>query len=178
MGSIPVEGTTKNNFDLELKLWHYCKWKSFALVFLLYKEHYMSKKKFHYTTVLGVMHNRIISDNEPYDLLTFLVGYTVTVENYTKAREECLPYLCQKFPILGDITAIEAFRVLDDIQDGDVLCDAMVMAGWLAKNSQIFLAYNEMIEIEVDTEKVSVNTSKRRQNIIFLHETLKKLGMN
>ncbi len=130
----------------------------------------MSKKKFfHYTIILGVIHDRIILNNEPYDLLSFIVGYPVTQKNYNEARTKCLCYLQQAFSKLGNIQTIEAFRELDKIQDGNALCDAMTINEWLSRNDHTFLSYGEMIEIE----KIKQNSGKRAANILYLKNFVK-----
>ena len=135
----------------------------------------MSKKKFfHYTSVLSILHSRILND-EAYILLSFLVGYNVDLNNFIEAREECLDYLLHNFPRLKDIKTVEAFRCLDNIQEGDILCDAMIIENWLSENSDIFLFYNEEIEIGEMEQK---HTDTKGKNIIFLHQELERLGLN
>ena len=136
----------------------------------------MSKKRFHYTVILGVIHGRIILNKEPYALLSFLVDYPVTLEKYTVAREQCLNYLIQEFPELNTITVKEAFSELDTIQDSNPLCDALVIEQWLIRKSDLFLTHGEWIE--VDKAKVNVKASRKMNNILYLHSALEKLGMN
>ena len=129
----------------------------------------MSEKKFfHYTSVLGVIHDRIL-DDKAYHLLSFLTGHNVYLNNFTVARGECLSYLQQTFPELGNIHVIEAFRELDDIQEGDILCNSLITKQWLIRHNDIFLVYGKMIEIE----KIKQNAEKRAENILYLRNFVK-----
>ena len=136
----------------------------------------MSKKKFfHYTSVLSVLHNRILND-EAYNLLSFLVGYNVSLNNFIEAREKCLDYLIHKFPKLVDIKSLEAFKCIDNIQEGDILCDAMIVENWLNENCDTFLVYGENIEIAKMKQECITNT--KAENLVFLHQELTKLWPN
>ncbi|KXJ99155.1 MAG: hypothetical protein UZ19_OD1000453 [Parcubacteria bacterium OLB19] len=128
----------------------------------------LKKNFFHYTSVLGVIHDRIL-DDEAYDLLSFLAGYNVCLNNFTVARGGCLSYLQQTFPKLGNIHVIEAFRELDDIQEGDILCNSLITKRWLIRHNDIFLVYGKMIEIE----KIKQNAEKRANNILYLRNFIK-----
>lgn len=136
----------------------------------------MLKKKFHYTTVLGVIHDRIILNNEPYDLLSFLVGFSVTQSNYREARNSCLWYLQQKFSDLESIEVKLAFDQLDRIPEYDTLCIATDVENWLKTNSAIFQVYGEYIEVRKNDNKSNKTTKKT--NLAFLHEELKRLKLN
>ncbi len=110
----------------------------------------MATKPFHVSTVISVIHDRLVSiehTNDICEMLGFMLDRPVRERKISIAAEKCRPYLLKHYPVLGSPMAkkdIDKLLEALDTFSGSDKESAKIFSKWLVKVAE---KYGKMFDV-------------------------------